>query len=106
MFNTLILNNWTFKNAICGDKLFLYRQLRRNCSAQGFEKYCKLIFSKKILLKRLNQNARNVTFTCDILVAACIDLGGKQKRIDLENNEWAEDKLKWAEIRKRRIRAT
>ena len=42
--------------------------------------------------------------TIDDLRAAQDKFETEQKRIDREYDEWAEDKLKWAEIRKRRMK--
>ncbi len=61
--------------------------------------------AQKLLLKQLKQNALQVKPTIDDLKAAQSDFEIEQKRVNREYDEWAEDKLKWAEIRKRRLRA-
>ena len=58
--------------------------------------------AQKLLLKQLKRNAMIVRPTADDLEAARSDFEAEQKRVDLEYEKWTEDKLKWAEIRKRR----
>ena len=55
---------------------------------------------QKLLLKQLKQNALQVKPTIDDLKAAQSDFEIEQKRV---NREY-ENRLKWAEIRKRRIK--
>ncbi len=61
--------------------------------------------AQKFLLQQLKRNAMIVRPTTDDLKAARSDFEAEQKRVDREYDEWAEDKLKWAEIRKRRLRS-
>jgi hypothetical protein len=57
---------------------------------------------QKFLLKQLKRNAMIIRPTSDDLVAARSDFEAEQKRVDREYEKRAADKLKWAEIRKRR----
>ncbi len=59
--------------------------------------------AQKLLLQQLKRNAMIVRPTADDLEAARGDFEAEQKRVDLEYEKWAEDKIKWAEIRKRRL---
>ena len=59
--------------------------------------------AQNALLAQMKRNALQVKPTIDDLRAAQDKFETEQKRIDREYDEWAEDKLKWAEIRKRRL---
>jgi hypothetical protein len=56
--------------------------------------------AQKLLLKQLKQNALQVKPSLDDLRAAQSDFEAEQKRV----NRDYENKLKWAEIRKRRLK--
>ncbi len=58
--------------------------------------------AKKALVNQMKRNALHVTPTIDDLRAAQSDFEAEQKRIDREYEEAVNNKLKWAEIRKRR----
>jgi hypothetical protein len=58
--------------------------------------------AQKFLLKQLKRNALIIRPTSDDLAAARSDFEAEQKRVDREYEKWAEDKRKWAEIRKLR----
>ncbi len=60
--------------------------------------------AQKLLLQQLKRNAMVVRPTEDDLEAALSDFEAEQKSVDREYEKWAEDKLKWAEIRKRNSR--
>ncbi len=60
--------------------------------------------AQKLLLQQLKRNSMIIRPTADDLEAARSDFGAEQKRVDLEYEKWAEDNLKWAEIRKRRLK--
>ncbi len=60
--------------------------------------------AQKLLLQQLKRNAMIVRPTADDLKAARSDFEAEQKRVDREYEKWAEDKIKWAEIRKRRLK--
>ncbi len=60
--------------------------------------------AQKLLLQQLKRNAMIVRPTANDLKAARSDFEAEQKRVDREYEKWAEDKLKWAEIRKRNLR--
>jgi hypothetical protein len=59
-------------------------------------------FAQKLLLKQLKRNAMIVRPTANDLKAARSDFEAEQKRVNSEYEKWAENELKWAEIRKRR----
>jgi hypothetical protein len=59
--------------------------------------------AQKLLLQQLKRNAMIIRPNADDLKAARSDFETEQKRVDREYVKWAEDKLKWAEIRKRRL---
>lgn len=61
--------------------------------------------AQKLLLQQLKRNAMIVRPTADDLEAARSDFEAEQKHVDREYEKWAEDKLKWAGIRKRRLRS-
>jgi hypothetical protein len=60
--------------------------------------------AQKLLLQQLKRNAMIVRPTADDLEAARSDFEAEQKRVNREYEDWAEDKIKWAEIRKRRLK--
>ncbi len=60
--------------------------------------------AQKLLLQQLKRNAMIVRPTADDLEAARSDFEAEQKRVNREYEDWAEDNLKWAEIRKRRLK--
>ncbi len=62
-------------------------------------------FAQKLLLQQLKRNAMIVRPTADDLEPALSEFEAEQKRVDREYENWAEDKLKWAEIRKRRFKS-
>jgi hypothetical protein len=61
--------------------------------------------AQKLLLKQLKRNAMIIRPTTDDLEAARSDFEAEQKRVDRDYEKWAEDKLKWGAIRKRRVNA-
>ncbi len=61
--------------------------------------------AQKALLNQMKRNSLNVKPTIDDLRAAQSDFEAEQKRVDREYEKWAEDKRKWAGIRKRRLRS-
>jgi hypothetical protein len=61
--------------------------------------------AQKLMLQQLKRNAMIVRPTADDLKAALSDFEAEQKRVDREYEKWAEDKLKWAAVRKRRVNA-
>ena len=60
--------------------------------------------AQRALLQHLKRNAMIVRPSADDLKAARSDFEAEQKRVDREYEKWAEEKLKWIEIRKRRLR--
>ena len=58
--------------------------------------------AQKRLLNQMKRNALHVKPTIDDLRVAQGDFEAEQKRVNREYDEWAEDKLKWAEVRRRR----
>ncbi len=58
--------------------------------------------AQKLLLQQLKRNAMIVRPTADDLEAARSDFEAEQKRVDREYEKWAEAKVKWAAVRKRR----
>jgi len=59
--------------------------------------------AQKLLLQQLKRNAMIVRPTANDLKAARSDFEAEQKRVDREYEKWADDELKWAGIRKRRL---
>jgi len=59
--------------------------------------------AQKLLLQQLKRSAMIVRPTADDLKAARSDFETEQKRVDREYENWAEDRRKWSEIRKRRL---
>ncbi len=62
--------------------------------------------AQNALLAQMKRNALHVKPTIDDLRAAQDDFEIEQKRIDRAYDEALKDRYKWAEIRKRRLRAT
>jgi hypothetical protein len=58
--------------------------------------------AQNALLNQLKRNSLQVKPTIDDLRVAQGDFEAEQKRVNREYDEWAEDKLKWAEVRRRR----
>ncbi len=59
--------------------------------------------AQKVLLQQLKRNSMIIRPTADDLEAARSDFEVEQKRVNRGYDKWAEDNLKWAEIRKRRL---
>jgi hypothetical protein len=59
--------------------------------------------AKKALLNQMKRNSLQVKPSLDDLKAARSDFEAEQKRVNREYDKWVEDKLKWAEIRKRNL---
>ncbi len=62
--------------------------------------------AQKLFLQQLKRNSMIVRPTVEDLKAARSDFETEQKRVNREYEKWAEDKRKWAEIRKRRLRGS
>ena len=62
--------------------------------------------AQNALLAQMKRNALQVKPTIDDLRAAQDKFEGEQKRIDRAYDEALKDRYKWAEIRKRRLKAT
>ncbi len=60
--------------------------------------------AQKLLLQQLKRNAMIIRPNADDLKAARSDFEAEQKRVDREYEKWVEDKLKWAEIRQKRLK--
>jgi hypothetical protein len=61
--------------------------------------------AQKLLLKQLKRNAMIIRPTADDLKAARSDFEAEQKRVNREYEEAWNDRVKWSEIRKRRLRS-
>lgn len=59
--------------------------------------------AQKAVLNQIKRNALLLKPTIDDLRAALSDFEAEQKREDREYEDWADDKLKWLDIRKRRL---
>ena len=62
--------------------------------------------AQNALLAQMKRNALHVKPTIDDLRAAQDKFEGEQKRIDRDYDEAMKDRYKWAEIRKRRLKAS
>ncbi len=61
--------------------------------------------AQKLLLKQLKRNAMIIRPTADDLEDARSDFEAEQKRVNREYEEAWNDRVKWSEIRKRRLRS-